>query len=387
MSTIEFENKLYTCNESESVLNALIRGGAEISFSCRKGSCKACILHCKEGKVAEESQAKIHNNLKEKDYFLPCLCYLKEDNHLVLEKVNQSDIFKQAVVVEKKLISENECNLTISFLVDFDCTIGQTVNLWKDSDKFSTYNIINLLEVKRTIEITIANDSEISKWVFDELQIGDFIEVQGPYGETKENPSNTYDDSDPEHTEEPHVFQKPDLEMWAALDNGVLLRTILVDFYTDVYNDELLAPFFAHTHVENSVQKQYNFLYQTFTGEDVFFGHFPRNGHHWMIISDELFDYREKLIISKLEKYNLPKHLIERWVKMENVYRKQIVKNKPWNKIAFGVEFPPDGYNEVTLDMNLVCDSCEREVFSGETVKFHTRLGKIYCSNCQAVPI
>jgi hypothetical protein len=72
---------------------------------------------------------------------------------------------------------------------------------------------------------------------------------------------------------------------------------------------------------------------------------------------------------------------------MENVYRKQMVKNKPWNKIAFGLEFPPDGYNEVTLDMNLVCDSCEREVFSGETVKFHTRLGKIYCSNCQAVPI
>lgn len=392
MSTIEFENKLYTCAENESVLNTLIRGGADVSFSCRKGTCNACVLSCKKGEVSKASQESLHTNLKDKGYFLPCSCYLENDNNIVVEKINQNDLFKQGVIVEKELIASNECILKIEFLNSFKYEVSQYINLWKDSSKFHPYFLFKHQTSDKTIEINIQliNNYEISKWVFNDLQVGDFVEVQGPYGEIKDKNADVLNndiESDPEHTEEPHIFPDPDPEIWQALENGVLLRELLVDFYTDVYNDELLAPFFSHTNLENSVQKQYNFLYQVFTGEDVFFGHFPRNGHHWMVISNELFDYREKLMITKLKKYNIPQHLIDRWINMEEKYRKQIVKTKPWNKIAFGIEFPADGYGELVLDINLVCDGCQREVFSGETVKYHNRLGKIYCAGCQAITI
>jgi hypothetical protein len=77
---------------------------------------------------------------------------------------------------------------------------------------------------------------------------------------------------------------------------------------------------------------------QLFTGEKIFFGDRPRNAHHWMVISDELFDHREALMASVLRQHGLAAHLIERWQAIENSFRSDIVKTKPWVKVMAGVE-------------------------------------------------
>jgi ferredoxin-NADP reductase/truncated hemoglobin YjbI len=175
---------------------------------------------------------------------------------------------------------------------------------------------------------------------------------------------------------------QPDPEMWAALREGALLNEILADFYARVYDDARLAPFFKNTTRQRSIEKQFLFLRQIFAGEKIYFGDRPRNAHHWMVISDELFDYREELMESCLRRYGLPEHLIRRWRAMEETYRADIVKSDPWNRVVDGVELPLEGFGEEVLGIGALCDGCGGEIAPGEKVRYHLRLGTTYCPVC-----
>lgn len=174
----------------------------------------------------------------------------------------------------------------------------------------------------------------------------------------------------------------PDPEMWQALQEGVLLSQIMHDFYSQVFDDPRLNPFFHGVTKQRAVEKQYLFMRQLFTGEKVYFGDRPRNAHHWMVISDELFDYREGIMLATLRRHGLPEHLVERWRAVEESFRGDIVKDQPRKKKFGDIELPLDGYEELELDCGAMCDSCGDAIDSGITVRYHVRLGEVYCPSC-----
>ena len=177
-------------------------------------------------------------------------------------------------------------------------------------------------------------------------------------------------------------YPEPDLELWKGLDEGRLLSKVLTDFYSRVYDDPLLSPFFVDVTKQRLIEKQYNFMCQVLTGQDVYFGERPRNAHHWMVISDELLDHREELMESCLRRFEVPEYLIRRLRAIEEIYREDIVKDKPWKKILFGKEVPVEGFDEMIMDDATLCDSCQQEIHIGEKVQYHVRLGKVYCGHC-----
>lgn len=174
----------------------------------------------------------------------------------------------------------------------------------------------------------------------------------------------------------------PDPEMWLALQEGVLLKQILTTFYTWVFGDKILKPYFDNVTQQRLVEKVYSFLYQLFTGKKVFFGERPRNGHHWMVISDEIFAHREALMEKALVKHGLAPHLIQRWLTYEAWYKEDIVKSKPINKVLFGEEVSYEGFDSLIMEFSTLCDSCEAEINVGDTVRYHTRMGTVYCQDC-----
>lgn len=175
---------------------------------------------------------------------------------------------------------------------------------------------------------------------------------------------------------------EPDPEMWAALDEGRLLKVILKDFYDRVFEDERLAPFFEGVNKPHVIDKQYSFLMQIFTGEDVYFGDRPRNAHHWMVISDELFDYREDVFIEVARGHGIAEHLLVRWRGVHECFRKQIVKDKARPKKIKGVEIPFEGYGELELQVGSLCDGCGAEISPGDLVRYHNRTGRTFCNMC-----
>ena len=177
-------------------------------------------------------------------------------------------------------------------------------------------------------------------------------------------------------------IQRTDIEMWNALQQGKKLKLILDDFYQQVYQDNQLSAFFKHSTQKHSSEKQYLFMRQLFSGEKCFFGDRPKNAHHWMVITDELFDYREKLLKQCLQKHNLPEHLIQRWIKLDESFRNDIVKHSPQHKVINGITFPLDGFETLKIDEGTLCDGCNQAIEKGETVRYHLRLGLTYCTKC-----
>ena len=170
--------------------------------------------------------------------------------------------------------------------------------------------------------------------------------------------------------------------MWAALRDGAGLADVLTDFYTRVYADPRLSPFFKFTTMRRAVEKQYSFLKEIFTGEECYFGDRPYNAHHWMVVSDELFDYRESLMGDCLLRYGLPDHLIRRFRAVDEMFRKQIVKATPKPRKLRGIDLPLEGFSDVTISAGTLCDGCERPIDAGQKARYHVRTGQAYCPAC-----
>ncbi|MBS1120476.1 MAG: oxygenase [Deltaproteobacteria bacterium] len=174
----------------------------------------------------------------------------------------------------------------------------------------------------------------------------------------------------------------PDHEMWDALDRGERLRAILTDFYSEVFADPALAPYFRGITLDRVIGQVFSFMRDVFTGEKQYFGMRPRTAHHWMVISNELFDHRERMMEACLRRHGLPTPLIERWRRFEERFRTDIVKATPWKLVIDGLEMPLDGFGELVLSVGTICDSCQRAVDTGERVRYHLRLGLTYCNQC-----
>ncbi len=174
----------------------------------------------------------------------------------------------------------------------------------------------------------------------------------------------------------------PDPEMWAALGQGVGLRQVLEDFYGRVYADPRLAPFFRHTTRERAIDKQFSFLREIFTGEECYFGDRPYNAHHWMVVSDELFDHREELMAECLSRHGLAAELVARFRRVDEVFRKQIVKAAAKPRKLRGEELPLDGFGDVEIALGTLCDGCQGEIPAGARARYHLRTGHTYCSPC-----
>ncbi|MDH5434496.1 MAG: FAD-binding oxidoreductase [Gammaproteobacteria bacterium] len=184
------------------------------------------------------------------------------------------------------------------------------------------------------------------------------------------------------HYDEGDRYPEPNIEIWETLQEGSLLQKILSDFYDEVFQDDILASYFTDVSKHHVASKQYSFLYKALTGEDVYFGDRPRNAHHWMVITDDIFDYREELFAKILRKHKVSEDIVKFFRDLHETYRGYIVKDKPWPKIIQGITQPIDGFDHINLELDYFCTACEKELFKGEKVLYHKGSGDIYCKDC-----
>ena len=513
--------------DAETVLDALLRQGVEIPFSCRSGVCHVCVQQCKHGEIAPVAQKGLSQELVKEGYFLACKCIPTGD----MQIAPPSGLFQATLVHSKEMLSPYVCKILLEPPNHFSYQAGQSINLRRADGVTRSYSLASLPAEDYFLEIHVQrHDGGImSNWLIDELQAGDDIEIQNAEGDChyeagashqpllligtgtglaplvgivrdalyqqhqreihlyhggrntdrfylhdqlrkleQQHPNFHYHecvsgtDTPPENTlagraHEVAFAQHPNLhnwtiylagltemvdaatqlavehgaahhdihsdaftlrdlrksirhnniheekngpspsvdddstkyppqdpELWAALQDGKLLSAILSDFYTILYGDEKLSSFFIGVTKQRLIEKQYLFMRQILTGEKIYFGDRPRNTHHWMVISDELFDYRESIMVDCLRKHALPEPMIARFMAMEGFYRRDIVKSAPFARMVGDVEKPFEGFDEMTMDVGTLCDSCSREVAAGEKVIYHVRTGKIYCTDCNS---
>lgn len=292
--TLRYGDRAVTPLPGETVLNALLRAGIDVPFSCKAGVCHTCLARCIEGDIPERAQRGLAPHLLGQRYFLPCKC-------------------------------------------------------------------------KAVTDMTLAPAQA------PELLAPEASEAPVPAPASAVCPELPYPDPDP--------------ELWTELQDGQTVRRVLEDFYDRVYADPQLSPFFERVTKDRVTDKQYSFMKQCVTGEKVYFGQRPRNAHHWMIISEALFDHRQSLMLQALQASGLTPGQIERWVRIEEHFRPDMVKSEVWPRRMGEEDILTEGFASETLLEATVCDHCGAEIAAGTTVAYHRRLGQVSCRVCASTSV
>lgn len=173
-----------------------------------------------------------------------------------------------------------------------------------------------------------------------------------------------------------------DPAFYAAIGGDATLRRVLDAFYDRVFEDPLLAPFFARSDKATLKGKQFGFLRLRFTGErGQYMGQRPRNAHHWMLISDAQFDHRQALMRETLEAEGLAPAHVAQWLGVEEVFRRQIVKDRPWPLFYNGTAtYWVEGRREEVATVATLCDACQAELDVGAVMVLAQE--RVLCLSC-----
>jgi len=97
-------------------------------------------------------------------------------------------------------------------------------------------------------------------------------------------------------------------------------------FYDKVYAHPWLGKFFVG-HDQKAIENRQTLFMAAKMGSDIQYpGKEPYMSHRAMYITEELFDLRTSILRETLEDSDVPADLIERWIKIDNAFKKQIVK-------------------------------------------------------------
>jgi hypothetical protein len=199
-----------------------------------------------------------------------------------------------SIVQGKELLSQDMCKLLLEPTLVQACQLGQYVNLRSADGEERSFAIVNQPSDDYYLEVRVqrlAGDL-FSDWVFDQLDAGAELEIQGPFDKEELLASRQPASAAATvalHAESRPKDPPPDMELWAALQEGKLLLQILQDFYGRVYKDDLLSPYFHGITMQHSIESVF-ISAANFTDRNVISAIVP-DTHHWMVISDETFQY------------------------------------------------------------------------------------------------
>ena len=188
-----FNNKNYQPTGNESLLECLLRYDVQVDYSCKTGNCQSCMLKSTQGEIDKDAQKGLKSTAIEQGFFLAC--QQKAERIQAAELINQELIFSHARLVDKKLFSEDICQLIIEPVSPLYYHAGQFINLKNSQGIVRSYSIASIPSEQQFIELHVYKQANgvMSNWLFNEFTIGDNIDFQGPIGEcfyTSENKNN-----------------------------------------------------------------------------------------------------------------------------------------------------------------------------------------------------
>lgn len=98
-------------------------------------------------------------------------------------------------------------------------------------------------------------------------------------------------------------------------------------FYDKVYSHPWLEKFFDGHDQEAIEKRQTSFMAEKMGGPATYMGKSPKMAHRNMYITKELYDLRQELLKQSLEEAGIPKHLAQRWLKIDYAFNRQICKD------------------------------------------------------------
>lgn len=363
---IEVLGEVVTVHPEETVLNACLRQGVGLPFSCGGGVCQTCLMRSLSGSIPSAAQKGLPLDLCDKGYFLPCICRPEGDMVLAVPAATDFMVPAQLAAIRRDELG-----------VSLDLELLRELRGLQAGDRLALHGVGTTPAVGVVQGLPEENyylglrlplldpaGADWAAWEGRELQVQPLaVDEQAPALENL------------------GLLPEPDPALWQEI-GARRVRQIMESFYAEVFADLQLAPYFKGVTPERVIGKQYSFMEKLMTGQKVYFGDNPRNAHHWMVISPALFSHRERLMEQALRRHGINDDQLKRWMRLEQFFLNDIIKQRPFPRLVDGVPQPLDGFDQEVLTVGALCDHCGTEIAAGTRVCFHRRLGTLSCPAC-----
>lgn len=180
---LEFEGATYCADAGETVLDVLLRHAVDVPYSCRKGVCQVCLLRSASVASVADAQRGLRLSLREQGCFLACQCTLRQD--MQIARAADAQRLGRAMVMAKDMLAPQVCRLRLQSRKPFDYRAGQFVNVVREDGVVRSYSLASVPGIDPCLEIHVKRHSggEMSRWLFDHLDCGAYVNLLGPLGE------------------------------------------------------------------------------------------------------------------------------------------------------------------------------------------------------------
>lgn len=182
MPHVIFEGVHYPIRATETILDGLIEGGADVAYSCRRGNCHTCMLQTTPAAVSQLTPNRLPESLKSAGMFLPCVTRCTVP--LELRRPDWSTCFVEGLVAKKEPLANGAVRIAIDGPPQWQWRVGQYVEVQTPRGERSSYSIssVRVLDYYLDIYVTRRASDPVSDWIIDELGVHDGVHFRGPMG-------------------------------------------------------------------------------------------------------------------------------------------------------------------------------------------------------------
>ncbi len=182
--TIHYNGKDYDCGDTETVLDALLRHGESVPYSCKAGVCHSCLMQALKGQPTEASQAGLKETLKQRNFFLPCSCVPQVDMTVAL--AGEAELHHvSAEVIDKTPLNAHIMRVRLRPEGEFSYHAGQFVNFFRDESVVRSYSLASVPALEDFLELHVQRlpGGQLSPWIHDQLAVGDKVMLSEALGD------------------------------------------------------------------------------------------------------------------------------------------------------------------------------------------------------------
>ena len=172
MVTVEYYNRVFPCNEGQTVLEVLLENGQDIAYSCKMGVCVTCVMKVVDGDVPARAQDGLRESLAARGHFLPCVCQPTSDMRVT--DSDQRDLFAPAVVRDIEYLPRDICRIFLEPATPLYYRAGQFMNLRREDGLARSYSLASVPSLDGRLEFHVKRHrgGRMSNWIMDELKPG-----------------------------------------------------------------------------------------------------------------------------------------------------------------------------------------------------------------------
>ncbi len=178
---LHFEGQTILIEDSETVLEALLRHGQPIKHQCKIGACQTCLLRGKKETIPSYATEGLSEDLIEEGYFLSCKAPASEVEDVRFPSAEIGKAFP-ARIVGWRMLTEDVLHLTLRPDEPFAYLPGRFIRLEVAgvSRSYSIASGPNRNEID--IHIRLIDGGAMSTALSDKSILGSNVEIFGPFG-------------------------------------------------------------------------------------------------------------------------------------------------------------------------------------------------------------